>query len=158
MRPTPQPRPLGTLAAVVPALVMLAFIASASGASAAPVAGVATDKPVTGPEWASTYNRLVVEIMSPYCHGLTLDNCPTKGAAELRDQIRNWLMEGRTEDWILDELELQYGPSILGAPRMRGMGLVAWLVPPLVFAVGAIGVVVFLRRNTAVEEEDTDAA
>lgn len=157
MQTTPRPRFADTLTTSIPALVLFALIAfSATGAQATPFDGAATDKPVVGPDWAPTYNRLIVEIMSPYCHGLTLDNCPTKGADELRDQIRNWLMEGRDEDWILDELELQYGPSILGAPRMRGMGLVAWIVPPLFFVAGAIGVVVFLRRNTVSREEEAD--
>ena len=159
MQPTPQSPSASTIAAFLPALVALALVAfSATGAPATPFDDAATDKPAAGPDWAPTYNRLIVEIMSPYCHGLTLDNCPTKGAAELRDQIKNWLMEGHDEDWILDELELQYGPSILGAPRMRGMGLVAWIVPPLFFVVGAIGVVVFLRRNIASDEEDAGPA
>ena len=157
MQPTAQSRSTGTLTALLPVLASFAIVAFlATGALATPFATATTDKPATGPDWVPTYNRLIVEIMSPYCHGLTLDNCPTKGAAELRDQIRTWLMEGQSEDWILDELELQYGPSILGAPRMRGMGLVAWLVPPLFFVVGAIGVVVFLRRQTLSDEEETE--
>jgi cytochrome c-type biogenesis protein CcmH/NrfF len=108
---------------------------------------------VDPPEWQSTYNRLITEIMSPYCHGLTLDNCPTQGATELRNEIKTWLMAGRSEDWVLDELELRFGPSILGAPRLRGMGLVAWLVPPVFFFFGTIGVVVWLRRHTMTEEK-----
>jgi cytochrome c-type biogenesis protein CcmH len=98
-------------------------------------------------EWEATYDRMIGELMSPYCHGLTLADCPTQGAAELRAQIRSWLVEGRREEWILDELEMQYGPSILGAPRMRGIGLLAWLVPPLFLLLGTIVVVLFLRRQ-----------
>jgi cytochrome c-type biogenesis protein CcmH len=114
----------------------------------------ATDPPDS--EWVQTYNRMITEIMSPYCHGLTLDNCPTQGAAELRDEIRAWLKEGRGEEWILDELEMRFGPSILGAPRMRGLGLVAWLTPPLVLLFGTIGVALFLRRHTRSDEESPD--
>ncbi|MGD8328282.1 MAG: cytochrome c-type biogenesis protein CcmH [Acidobacteriota bacterium] len=98
-------------------------------------------------EWEPTYKRMITELMSPYCHGLTLADCPTQGAAELRDQVKAWLIDGRSEDWILDQLEAEYGPSILGVPRMSGIGILAWVVPPLFFVLGAIGVVIFLRRH-----------
>jgi cytochrome c-type biogenesis protein CcmH/NrfF len=114
----------------------------------ATAATAATERQQQTPDWRKTYARLITEIMSPYCHGLTLDNCPTQGAAELRDEIRTWLEEGREEAWILDELELRFGPSILGSPRMRGMGLVAWIGPPLFFLAGMIGVLAFLRRRS----------
>lgn len=97
--------------------------------------------------WEPTYKRMIAELMSPYCHGLTLADCPTQGAAELRDQVKGWLIDGHNEEWILDQLEAEYGPSILGVPRMRGIGILAWVVPPLFFVIGAIGVVIFLRQQ-----------
>lgn len=127
-------------AALRTAGVALTVLAALSIALAA-----AADEPQA---WEPTYRRMITELMSPYCHGLTLADCPTQGAAELRDQVKSWLVDGRSEDWILDQLEMEYGPSILGAPRMRGIGLLAWLAPPIFFIFGAIGVVIFLRRHT----------
>lgn len=129
-------------------LALVAVVVVAAGALSPAHATPATDSP----EWQKTYNRMVTEIMSPYCHGLTLDNCPTQGATELRNEIKTWLMAGRTEEWVLDELELRFGPSILGAPRLSGMGLLAWFAPPVFFFFGTIGVVVYLRRNTMAVE------
>ena len=126
----------------------LALAAILVGGTLSPAIGApATETSEAMLSWQSTYNRLIGEIMSPYCHGLTLDDCPTQGAAELRDEIRAWLVAGRTEDWILDELEMRFGPSILGAPRMRGIGLLAWIVPPLFFFFGTVGVLIYLRRH-----------
>ena len=133
----------------IPLIVAFAAVLAAgtlSPADAAPATDV--------PDWQKTYNRMVTEIMSPYCHGLTLDNCPTQGASDLRNEIKAWLMAGRTEDWVLNELELRFGPSILGAPRWSGMGLLAWLAPPVFFFFGTIGVVVYLRRNIMALEDD----
>jgi cytochrome c-type biogenesis protein CcmH len=132
-----------SVASIALAVVLAAALTAPAGAV------TATDPP----DWQSTYNRMIAELMSPYCHGLTLADCPTQGATELRNQIKGWLMSGRSEESILDELEMTYGPSILGAPRMRGIGLLAWIVPPIFFVVGAIGVVIFLRRHTPAQEE-----
>lgn len=114
---------------------------------AMPAALASAQDPSPAPEWQPVYNRLVGEIMSPFCQGLTLENCPTSGAAEMRNQIRAWLIEGKDQTWIEDQLVAQYGPSVLGAPRMSGWGLLAWVTPPLALFLGAVGVAGFLRRR-----------
>ena len=121
------------------AIVAITLVASSTQAVASPAD--------PDPEWQPVYNRLVREIMSPFCHGLTLDNCPTKGATDMRNQIRAWLIEGKDRIWIEDQLVAQYGPSVLGAPRMTGWGLLAWVTPPLALFFGFVGVVSFLKRR-----------
>jgi len=145
-------QPSAARSARIPAIALAVAIASLLTIATIPAA-----QADPSPDWLATYNRMIGELMSPYCHGLTLADCPTKGASELRNQIQGWLKEGRSENWILDELEKEYGPSILGAPRMRGIGLLAWVVPPLVFVAGFIGVVLFLRRQTPACEQDSPA-
>ena len=132
------------------AIVAIALVASSAQAAAA--------SPDPDPEWQPVYNRLVREIMSPFCHGLTLDNCPTKGASDMRDQIRAWLIEGKDRTWIEDQLVAQYGPSVLGAPRMTGWGLLAWVTPPLALFFGFVGVASLLKRRQGdLDEEAPDA-
>ena len=130
------------------AIVAITLVASSAQAVASPTE--------PNPEWQPVYNRLVREIMSPFCHGLTLDNCPTKGAADMRAQIRAWLIDGKDRVWIEDQLIAQYGPSVLGAPRMTGWGLLAWVTPPLALFFGFVGVVSFLKRRQG-ERGDEDA-
>ena len=137
-------------------LALAAVLAAGMLSTAFAAPTTETSDPI--PVWQATYNRMIAEIMSPYCHGLTLDDCPTQGATELRNEIRAWLMQGRSEDAILDELVLRFGPSILGAPRMSGMGLVAWLVPPLAMFLGTIGVVVYLRRHGPSSQMDPETS
>lgn len=144
---------------IATALIVLAALTPTLAASAAPPGAVpAASAQSDPPEWQVTYQRMIGELMSPYCHGLTLADCPTQGAADLRAQIESWLKAGQSEDWILDELEMQYGPSILGAPRMRGIGLLAWLVPPLFLVFGTAVVVLFLRRQAPACEVDVNGA
>lgn len=120
---------------VIPILLMVIVPAAA-------VAEIPDDE-----QLRAIHSRLVSELMSPFCHGLTLANCPTSGAAGMRDQIWSWLLEGRSEEWIVDTLVDEWGETILGAPRFRGIGLVAWLAPAILLVAAGAGLVWWLRRS-----------
>ena len=66
----------------------------------------------------------------------------------MRDQILTWLVEGRSEEWIVDTLVDEWGETILGAPRFRGIGIVAWLAPAVVLLAAGVAMVLWLRRST----------
>jgi len=101
----------------------------------------------TPEELEDTFQRLQTSIMSPYCQGLTLADCPTSGAVALRERIHSWLKEGRSADWIVDELAGEYGEWIRSAPEFSGFGLLAWLAPGAALILGAVWVGGYMRRN-----------
>jgi cytochrome c-type biogenesis protein CcmH/NrfF len=80
-------------------------------------------------------------VMSPFCPGRLLSNCPSAEAADLRDAIRAKLHAGASRQDVLDELYDTYGEEILGSPR----GAMAWLVPIGVIVAGGIGLLLWLR-------------
>jgi cytochrome c-type biogenesis protein CcmH/NrfF len=82
-------------------------------------------------------NRISAEVMSPYCPGVTLHDCPSDAAVQLRDRILGWAEAGWTHERILDRLEAEYGASILSTPPASGIGLGAWVMP-LVVALGGL--------------------
>jgi cytochrome c-type biogenesis protein CcmH/NrfF len=55
---------------------------------------------------------------------------------------------GRPRAEVEAELIARYGESVLGAPRARGFGLTAYLIPVAVVAAGAALLLWFLRRQT----------
>jgi cytochrome c-type biogenesis protein CcmH/NrfF len=91
---------------------------------------------------------LANELMSPYCPGRTLAECPSPQA----DTLRVWLIvqeaAGREREEVLAELFERFGDVIRAAPRPEGFGLAAYLVPVLVFLAGGVLVAVVLRRFT----------
>lgn len=91
-------------------------------------------------------NAVANEVMSPYCPGVTLHDCPSSSAQEMRDEIGAWAEDGMTKDQILDRLEDEFGPSIRAVPPVEGSGLLAWLLPGLAVAGGAVVAVVLARR------------
>ena len=117
-------------------------------AAAAAVAFFLTAQSAPAQESEGWAYDLANQIMSPYCPGRTLAECPSPQA----DTLRIWLIEqeaaGRDRAEVEAELVERFGDAILAAPRPEGFGLAAYLVPVLVFLVGGVLVGVLLRRFT----------
>jgi cytochrome c-type biogenesis protein CcmH len=94
------------------------------------------------------------EVMSPFCPGLTLADCPSPNAFTLRDEIEARLKQGESRDAIVDELVAKYGTPILADPSETPIGSVVWGVPIALSALAALGLAWFLRRATRPPAEE----
>ena len=116
--------------------------------AAVALAGAAFAQAAEPEGWAYA---LADEIMSPFCPGRTLDDCPSPQA----ESLRLWLIvqeaAGRSRDDVLAQLYERYGDVIRPAPRAEGIGITAYVFPALVFVAGGILVAWYLRRQTRVE-------
>jgi cytochrome c-type biogenesis protein CcmH/NrfF len=92
-------------------------------------------------------NEMYDEIMSPFCPGRTLANCPSPQAATMRERVKQQLAAGMSEDEIVDSLYGIYGEIILGAPRAEGIGLLAWVMPAVFLLLGVALLVRWLRST-----------
>jgi cytochrome c-type biogenesis protein CcmH/NrfF len=104
--------------------------------------------------WA---HEMANELMSPYCPGRSVADCPSPQAQTLR----MWLMvqesAGRSRADVEAELVSRYGETILGAPRARGFGLTAYTIPVAAAAAGALLLSWFLRRQTRARQAPSAA-
>ncbi|MFN2588524.1 MAG: cytochrome c-type biogenesis protein CcmH [Actinomycetota bacterium] len=91
-------------------------------------------------------NAVAQEVMSPYCPGVTLHDCPSAAAQEMRAEIGVWAEGGMSKEQILDRLEADFGPSIRAVPPAEGSGLLAWLLPAVAVVAGATVATVLARR------------
>lgn len=121
------------------ALPTLAILALAVLA-AAPALAAGKQKP-----WA--YD-LAGELMSPFCPGRTLADCPSEQAK----QLVMWMVvqegQGRTRADVEKQLLTRYGEVMRPAPTVSGIGLTAYLIPAAVFVGGGLLVGFFLARQT----------
>lgn len=106
-------------------------------------------------------NEIADEVMSPFCDGVTLHDCPSQAALDLRDQIETWAQEGWSKDRIVAELESRYGSGIHATPQeSRGVG--AWALPvgALLLGIAAAGFlgVKWTRARSHDETPVVDAA
>lgn len=90
-------------------------------------------------------------VMSPFCPGVTLHDCPSAAADRLRLRIEEWARAGNGRAEILDRLEAEYGPSIRALPPASGAGLAAWLLPAAGLVLG-IALAATLARRWAHKE------
>jgi cytochrome c-type biogenesis protein CcmH/NrfF len=111
---------------------------------AAPAAG---QDAVAAPKgWSAELER---ELMSPYCPGRSLVECPSPQATELRLWIQAQEQAGASREDVEARLAQEFGEETLRhAPRAEGWGLWAYLMPALALLAGGVLVVWFLRRNS----------
>jgi len=96
--------------------------------------------------------------MSPYCPGLLVANCPSPGAARMKEEIRTQLAAGVSPDSVRTWLRAEYGSQVEAVPPAEGFGLLAWIMPALALVGGAAVVAWWLRRRGRVPDHGTGAA
>ena len=89
-------------------------------------------------------------ILSPFCPGRSLADCPSEQASALKDKIKSELVAGKNKEVILDEIIKEYGEQFRAAPKMSGWNSLAWLIPILIVFVGFV-IVIFKIRSKEVD-------
>lgn len=130
--------------AIVAAGVALMVVAAGPAGAQAPLTAAPSRNMSEIPPEAV---RIINEVMSPFCPGLILTNCPSLQADSLRKAIRERVAAGATHDQIIAELYATYGEVIRAAPQRRGIGLLAWVTPAAAVLVAALFIVAWLRRS-----------
>jgi cytochrome c-type biogenesis protein CcmH len=120
---------------LVPALLLLAL-------TLAP--GARAEQPAAEESWGYQLSR---ELMSPFCPGRALSECPSPQADELRLWILQQARAGVPREQVEAELYQSFGDKLRQAPRAEGVGWLAYAVPGAFLAAGAVLLVVFLRRS-----------
>jgi cytochrome c-type biogenesis protein CcmH/NrfF len=91
---------------------------------------------------ARSAHELSRELMSPYCPGRTLADCPSPDAGAVRDEIRTALRAGEPAASIRSRIEARFGAAVGGVPTTP----LGWAFPILMLAAGALVLVFVLRR------------
>jgi cytochrome c-type biogenesis protein CcmH/NrfF len=113
--------------------------------AAALLAGAAGGEDAQPESWGY---ELAAYLMSPYCPGRTLADCPSPQAQTLRMWILVQAASGRSRDEVEQELYDRFGDVIRPAPKAEGFGIAAYAIPVLGFLAGGVFVLLYLRRHT----------
>jgi cytochrome c-type biogenesis protein CcmH/NrfF len=95
-------------------------------------------------------------LMSPYCPGRALSECPSPQAEQLRAWIVHREQEGATRAEVEEQLFARFGDTLRQAPRAEGVGLVAYVIPVVLTLLGGVLVAVFFRHVRARREDEAD--
>jgi cytochrome c-type biogenesis protein CcmH/NrfF len=121
----------------------LLLVAATLGPSSSVAAADGSSAASTG--WSRELER---ELMSPYCPGRSLIECPSPAATELRLWIQGQEKAGVSRAAVEQRLFEEFGDQLRQSPRPEGWGLVAYLVPAGVLLVGGTFAFGFLRRQS----------
>ena len=96
------------------------------------------------PDEVPTSDEVAARTMSPFCEGLTLNECPHSKSAALRAEIDAMIRQGATNREIDDWMARNYGIASQARP---GSDL-AWLAPPALAVLGLAAMLSVLRKAT----------
>jgi cytochrome c-type biogenesis protein CcmH len=78
-------------------------------------------------------NKIAKKLFCPVCENTPLDVCPTEACRQWREQIRQMLSEGKTEDEIIQYFIDTYGVRASGDPPNK---VASYLIPVLAILAG----------------------
>jgi cytochrome c-type biogenesis protein CcmH len=101
-------------------------------------------------------NAIAKKLYCPVCESTPLDVCPTEACKDWREQIRQMLVDGKTEDEILTYFEEQYGAKVLATPPASGLNWLVYVIPPLLILAGAV--ILFRSMRAWTKPQKTEAS
>jgi cytochrome c-type biogenesis protein CcmH len=122
---------------VLPLLALLLL-----GIAAPTAAQDGQPRPVTDDQ----VNAIARQLYCPVCENTPLDVCPTQACAQWRALIREKLGQDWSEAQIKQYFVDQYGDRVLATPPARGLNWLVYLLPPVLFLMGA-GLLVLAFRS-----------
>jgi cytochrome c-type biogenesis protein CcmH len=100
------------------------------------------------------YQSLTHELRCMQCLNQSIADSPVELAGELRNEVREMVVAGKTDDEIRDYMVARYGEFILFRPRMSPRNLWLWFGPAILLVAGAIVAVRIIRQRSKLVEED----
>ena len=96
---------------------------------------------------AARAHDLETQFKCPECEGLSVADSQAPTSRAIRADIKRRIKAGQSDGQIRQAYVDTYGESILLTPQDSGVSLLVWILPIVVLALGATGIVLVLRRN-----------
>jgi len=133
------------------------LLALLGGLLAAPAVRAIDPAELPDPALQARYQELIHEFRCMQCQNEALADSPVSLAGDLRREIREMLVAGRSDAEIRDFLVARYGEFILFRPRFSLRNAWLWLAPGVLLALGAFIGWRVLRDRAHLLATDPDA-
>ena len=108
---------------------------------------VQPDEIMADPAKEARARDLSRELRCMVCQNQSIDDSDAPLARDLRLLVRERIATGDSDSQVIDFLVARYGEFVLLKPRFSMHTLVLWLAPFAALAIGACGLIAFLRRR-----------
>jgi cytochrome c-type biogenesis protein CcmH len=108
------------------------------------------------PRLQARYLALTHELRCMQCQNETLADSPVDLAADLRQEVRDLLLQGKSDDEVRAWMVARYGDFILFRPRFSPRTAWLWLAPGVALLIGAGVCWRIVRGRTRLVDADSD--
>ena len=143
-RRTPHGRPAGSLVALA-ALVLGATTAYAVDPTQLP-----------DPALQERYLALTHELRCMQCQNEAIADSPVSLAADLRREVRDMLLAGKSDEDVRNFMVARYGDFILFRPRFNARNAWLWMAPGVLLLIGALVFVRIVQQRSALVSQDNE--
>jgi cytochrome c-type biogenesis protein CcmH len=106
------------------------------------------------PQLEARYLALIHGFRCMQCQDESLADSPVDLAADMRRQIRDMMLAGKTDQQIKDFMVSRYGYFILFKPPFVWKTAWLWLAPGVLLLIGLAGAYTVIRKRTALAASD----
>jgi len=107
------------------------------------------------PALQARYAALTHELRCMQCQNEAIADSPVDLAADLRRQVRELLLAGKTDEEVRDWMAARYGDFILFRPRFSWRNAALWGAPAALLLVGVLVFWRVVRQRTLLLAGDT---
>jgi len=143
-RRTPHGRSAGCLVALA-ALVLGATTAYAVDPTQLP-----------DPALQERYLALTHELRCMQCQNEAIADSPVSLAADLRREVRDMLLAGKSDEDVRNFMVARYGDFILFRPRFNARNAWLWMAPGVLLLIGALVFVRIVQQRSALVSQDNE--
>lgn len=104
---------------------------------------------VADPEMEKVVNEISAELRCLVCQNQTIADSSAGLAVDLKNQVREMVKRGQSQDEIVEYMVTRYGDFVLYRPPVKPTTMLLWAGPFLLLLAGLTVLVVNLRKRTA---------
>jgi len=108
------------------------------------------------PQLEARYLALIHGFRCMQCQDESLADSPVNLAADMRREIRDMLLAGKTDQQVRDFMVSRYGYFILFKPPFVAKTAWLWLTPGVLLLIGVIAALTIIRRRSRLVATDLD--
>lgn len=111
---------------------------------------------IPDPQQQARYQKLTHELRCMQCLNQSIADSPVELAGELRAEVREMVVAGKTDDQIRDYMVARYGEFILFRPRFSARNLWLWFGPTIMLLAGAFIAARIIRQRSKLVAQDNE--
>ncbi|TRX54013.1 cytochrome c-type biogenesis protein CcmH [Thalassomonas sp. M1454] len=93
------------------------------------------------------FQHLTYELRCPKCQNQNLADSNSPIAQDLRHEVYEMLLDGRSDTEIMDFMVDRYGEYVLYRPRVNSLTYLLWFGPVVFILIGGFVVFLFVRKK-----------